>query len=70
MATDYLTAFGTFPFLLFHVKELFDTIFLNAFKVFNHAHSEKGFVALVDMTKSFAREILTFITVFYLSIQE
>ena len=68
MATDYLTTFGTFPLFLFRGNELVDTIFLNVFKVFNHAHSKKGFVALVDMTQSFAREILAFITVLYLSI--
>ena len=68
MATNYLTTFGTFPFFFFRAQELLDSIFLDVFKVFNHAHSKKCFVALVDMTKSFAREILTFITVLYFPI--
>jgi len=70
VAAYYFPTLGALPSFFFSAKELFDTILLDVFKVFNHTHSEKGFVAFVDVTESFAWEILAFITVLYLSAQE
>lgn len=70
MAAECLAAFRTFPFIFFRPNELFNAMYLNEQEIFNHTHSEKGFIALVEVVKIIAGEILTFIAVFYLSIQE
>ena len=70
MAADDLAAFGTFPFLRFAIKKLFDTMFLDVFEVFNHAHSVKSPVTLIDAAKVATREIRTLIAELYLTIQD
>jgi hypothetical protein len=70
MAADYIPTLGALPLLLFVIKKSLNTILLDIFKVINHAHPEKGFITFINMKESFARETLTFITVFYLSFQE
>lgn len=70
VAADYCPTLGALPSLLFLFKKLPDAIFLDAFKVLNHAHSERSSVAFVDMTEPVAWKILAFIAVLYLAAQK
>jgi len=70
VTTNYSTTPGTSPFVLFIFEKLFDTVRLDGFEVLDHAHPEICSVALVDMAKPFTGEIIAFVTIFYVAIQE
>jgi len=70
MATDHPATLGAFPLSLFHFQELIEAIVPNVFEVLDQAHSEMRSVSLVYVTQPLAGEIIAFVTIFHLAIQE
>jgi len=61
---------GAFPYLLLVFKESANAVLPDIFQVFNHAHPVIFSVAFVDSTESLAGEIIAFVAVFYLTVQQ
>ena len=70
MATNNPTASGTFPFLLFLKKKLFNAIFLYSCQIFQKAHPEIRYVTPVNVAQVVARVIRAFVAILYFAIQE
>ncbi len=58
------------PSLLLLFKELSNAILLDGFQVLNHTHPVIHPISLVDIAEPPAGEIIAFMTVFHLAIQE
>ena len=70
MATYNFPTLRALPSLLLLFEELSNASLLDGFQVLNHTHPEIHPVSLVDMVEPVAGEIIAFITVFHLAIQE
>ena len=70
MATDYSVTIKAFPFFSLFFQEFVYAMFLNEAEIVNEAHAIERAISFVKMFQVFTGEVVAFITVFYLLVQQ